>query len=208
MKKIGRFHVLTDMALQHRFSHADLASMAVKGGADTIQFRQKEGSTLELIRTAQELKDICVKHGVPLIVNDRIDVAMAIDADGVHLGQDDFPISLARDILGKHKIIGGSAGNLKEAEKCLAEGADYIGFGPVYGTASKNDAGPATGIMTLKNIMEKIDLPFIAIGGIDAHNAADVMKAGIHGIAVISAVCCTNNPEQAAREIRSVIEAF
>jgi thiamine-phosphate pyrophosphorylase len=205
MKKIGRFHVLTDTDLQKKFSHSELAAMAIKGGADTIQFRQKEGSTRELIETASVMKKICEKERVPLIINDRIDISIAVDADGVHLGQDDFPISLAREILGEDKIIGGSAGDLKEAKKCLVDGADYIGFGPVYTTASKEDAGPATGILKMKRVIEEIHLPFIGIGGIEAQNVRELMEAGVHGIAVISAVCCRENPELAAREIREAM---
>ena len=185
---------------------AKLISLAIKGGADTIQFRQKEGSTRELIEIASMMKNICAKEGVPLIINDRIDISIAVDADGVHLGQDDFPVSLAREILGEDKIIGGSAGDLEEAKKCLVEGADYIGFGPVYTTASKEDAGPATGILKMKRVIDEIHLPFIGIGGIEAKNVRELMEAGVHGIAVISAVCCRENPELAAREIREAME--
>lgn len=205
MKKIGKFHVLTDTDLQKNFSHSELAAMAIRGGADTVQFRQKQGSTRELIETARVIKNICAKEGVPLIINDRIDIAIAIDADGVHLGQDDFPISIAREVLGEDKVIGGSAGDLEEARKCLDEGADYIGFGPVYATTSKEDAGPATGILKIKRVMEQIHLPFIGIGGIEARNVRELMEAGLHGIAVIAAVCCSENPEQAAREIREAL---
>ncbi|GAH35651.1 unnamed protein product, partial [marine sediment metagenome] len=136
MKQIGRLHVLTDTVLQSRFSHLELARMAIKGGADTIQFRQKIGATREMIKIVRQLKQLCLDSGITLIVNDRVDVAIATEADGVHLGQNDFPIALARKLLGENRIIGGSAASLEEAQKCLAEGADYIGFGPVYPTAS------------------------------------------------------------------------
>src|SRR4030042_2676680 len=108
-KKIGRLHILTDDVLQSRFSHVDLAQLAIKGGADTIQFRQKMGSTKRLIEIARHMRELCYKEKVNFIVNDRVDVAMAVDADGVHLGQEDFPIPFARQLLGKGKIIGGSA---------------------------------------------------------------------------------------------------
>ena len=153
------------------------------------------------------MKNICTEGGVPLIINDRIDIAIAVEADGVHLGQDDFPISLAREILGGGKIIGGSAGDIEEAKRCLIEGADYIGFGPVYTTASKEDAGPATGIMKMRNVIEKIALPIIGIGGIEANNIPVLFDAGIHGIAVISAVCCREDPELAAREIKKACDS-
>ena len=159
---------LTDTRLQEKFSHRELTRLAIAGGADTIQFRQKHGSTKELIETALAIKELCDRAGIVFIVNDRIDVALAADADGVHLGQDDFPLELARKILGGNKIIGGSAGNIEEALKCADEGADYIGFGPVYPTGSKEDAGPATGIEAMKNLSRVISLPIIAIGGVNS----------------------------------------
>ncbi len=201
MKKIGRLHVLTDIVLQTRFSHLELAQMAIKGGADTIQFRQKSGPTRVLIQTAKKLKNLCSENEVTFIVNDRVDVAIAAEADGVHLGQDDFPIPLARKLLGEEAIIGGSAATLEEAKKCLAEGADYIGFGPVFPTSSKTDAGPVSGINILKKVVESIQLPIIAIGGISPMNTHQVIEAGAYGIAVISAVCCQDDPEKATRAL-------
>jgi thiamine-phosphate pyrophosphorylase len=133
-------------------------------------------------------------------------VAIASHADGVHLGQDDFPIPLARKILGEWAIIGGSAGNMEEARKCLMEGADYIGFGPVYPTTSKEDAGPAAGLGLMKQIVEAIPLPIIAIGGITADNASPVINTGVHGIAVISAVCCQRDPAEAAKCLQRLLE--
>jgi thiamine-phosphate pyrophosphorylase len=206
MKPIGRLHVLTDTQLQCRFSHEELAEMAIAGGADAIQFRQKQGSTRELIETACRMKEICAKAGAIFIVNDRIDVAIASNADGVHLGQDDFPIPLARRLLGGGRVIGGSAGNEEEAMKCIAEGADYIGFGPVFATASKDDAGPARGLELMKGLSKKTGLPVVAIGGINVKNVNDVMASGAYGIAVISAVCCTDDPALAARRLKEAIE--
>jgi thiamine-phosphate pyrophosphorylase len=206
MKQIGRLHVLTDTVLQSRFSHIELATMAIRGGADTIQFRQKIGATLEMIEIVRQLKKLCKSSGVRLIVNDRVDVAIAAEADGVHLGQDDFPIPLARKLLSEGRIIGGSAATLKEAEKCLAEGADYIGFGPVYPTTSKADAGPVTGIKLLKQMVEAIPLPIIAIGGISVENTPEIMRTGAQGIAVISAVCCQEDPEEATRALYNALQ--
>ena len=205
MKRIGRLHVLTDTVLQSRFTHLELTKQAISGGADTIQLRQKEGSTRELIKTATELRRLCTKKGVIFIVNDRIDVALAAKADGVHLGQDDFPIPLARELMGKGRIIGGSAATPEEIENCIREGADYVGFGPIYPTGSKDDAGPVSGIDILKRIVKSTPVPVIAIGGIDLSNASDVMGAGAHGIAVISAVCCRENPRKAARKLYDAV---
>jgi len=205
MKTIGRLHILTDTALQTRFSHVALTELALSGGADTIQFRQKSGSTKELIETAIHMRRLCAEKGATFIVNDRIDVAIASEADGVHLGQDDFPIPLARKLLGKNRIIGGSAATLEEMENCIREGADYVGFGPVYPTGSKDDAGPVSGIDILKQIVESTPVPVIAIGGIDQNNAFHVMGAGAHGIAVISAVCCREDPKEAARKLHDAL---
>lgn len=201
MKQIGKLHILTDTVLQSRFSHMEITRLAIAGGADTIQYRQKSGSTREMIEIARNMKRLCSEAGVTFIVNDRLDVAIAAEADGVHLGQDDFPIPMARGLLGEGRIIGGSAATLDEARKCLSEGAGYVGFGPVYPTSSKDNAGPVSGIDILKQVVEVIPLPIIAIGGVSAENIPDVMRAGAHGIAVISAVCCQDDPEEATRAL-------
>jgi thiamine-phosphate pyrophosphorylase len=205
MKRIGRLHVLTDVVLQCRFSHVELARQAVNGGADTVQFRHKGGSTRWLIDTASEIREVCRTAEVCFIVNDRLDVAMASDADGVHLGQDDFPIPLARKILGKDRIIGGSASTLEEALRCQAEGADYVGFGPVFPTGSKDDAGPVSGLNGLRDAVQRLTLPVVAIGGVHDANIHDIMRAGAWGVAVISAVCCRESPEGAARDLQVLL---
>jgi thiamine-phosphate pyrophosphorylase len=207
MKHIGRLHVLTDTELQSRFTHVELAKMAIKGGADTIQFRQKSGTTREMIEICREMKRLCEDADVTFIVNDRVDVAIASEADGLHLGQDDFPIALARKLLGETRILGGSAVTLEEAQECFSEGVDYIGFGPVYPTTSKDDAGPVTGIALLEEVVKAISIPIIAIGGVTVENTPEVIRAGAKGIAVISAVCCQENPEQAARELRQALRS-
>ena len=201
MKHIGKLHILTDTVLQSRFSHMEITRLAIAGGADTIQYRQKSGSTREMIEAARNMKQLCSETGVTFIVNDRLDVAIAAEAHGVHLGQDDFPIPMARELLGEDRVIGGSAATLDEARKCLREGADYVGFGPVYPTASKDDAGPVSGIDILKQVVGDIPLPIIAIGGVNAENIPDVIRAGARGVAVISAVCCQDNPEEATRSL-------
>lgn len=206
MAGIGKLHVLTDITLQSRFSHVELTRQAIAGGADTIQFRQKGGSTREMIDIARRMKSLCEKAGVSFIVNDRLDIALAAEADGVHLGQDDFPLPLARKLLGPDKILGGSASDMEEARICLAEGADYVGFGPVFPTTSKDDAGPVSGIETLRKIVENIPLPIIAIGGVSAENTPTVMRAGAAGIAVISAVCCQDDPLKATKTLYGAIE--
>ena len=207
MEQIGRLHLLTDIVLQSRFSHIELTRLAIAGGADTIQFRQKIGSTREMIEVGRQIKRLCEEADVEFIVNDRLDIAIATDADGVHLGQDDFPIPLARQLLGESRIIGGSAATMEEARKCLSEGADYVGFGPVYPTSSKEDAGPVSGIDLLREVVEAIPLPIIAIGGITAENIPEVVRGGAHGIAMISAVCCQEDPEEATRLLHQALHS-
>jgi thiamine-phosphate pyrophosphorylase len=205
MNPVGRLHVLTDTQLQKRFSHVELAEMAITGGADAIQFRQKHGSSREMIDTACRMKELCARAGVKLIINDRIDIAIACDADGVHLGQDDFPIPMARRLLGNDRIIGGSAGTVEEAVKCINEGADYIGFGPVYPTGSKDDAGPAMGVEVMKQVIKKMNCTVIAIGGINSDNIPEIIGSGAYGIAVISAVCCMKDPVAATRILKEAL---
>lgn len=205
MKKIGKLHVLTDTVFQSRFSHQELARMAIRGGADTIQYRQKNGSTREMIHIAAQMKRVCSDQGVPLIVNDRVDVAIAAKADGVHLGQDDFPIPLARELLGQEMMIGASASNMEEVEQCLLEGADYVGFGPIYPTTSKDDAGSVKGIDSLVQVVKAVPVPIIAIGGIGLDNLLEVLLTGVHGIAVISSVCCQEDPEQATKALYQIL---
>ncbi len=206
MKQIGRLHVLTDTVLQTRFSHVELARMAARGGADVVQYRQKQGSTRDMIETARRMKEVCAEHGALLIVNDRIDVAIAADADGVHLGQSDFPILRARELLGDRKIIGGSAATIEEVEICLRDVVDYIGFGPVFPTGSKVDAGPVSGLDILKRVAQSIQAPVIGIGGIDETNTGEVMNAGAYGVAVISSVCLREDPEEATRVLRRFLD--
>ncbi|MCJ7593603.1 MAG: thiamine phosphate synthase [Desulfobacterales bacterium] len=192
---------MTDIVLQARFTHVDLARLAIAGGADTIQFRQKGGSTRAMIEVAREMKRLCAGAGVTFIVNDRLDVAIAAESDGVHLGQDDFPIPLARKLFGEDRIIGGSAATMEEARICLSEGADYVGFGPVYPTSSKDDAGPVSGVDVLRELVKILPVPIIAIGGVTTENTPEVMRTGAYGIAVISSVCCRENPELATRAL-------
>ena len=179
--------------------------MAIRGGADTIQYRQKSGSTREMIRIAAQMKQVCSDQGVPLIVNDRVDVAIAAGADGVHLGQDDFPIPLAREFLGQEMIIGASASNMQEVEKCLLDGADYVGLGPIYPTTSKDDAGSVKGIAGLVQVVKAVPVPIIAIGGIGLDNVSEILRTGAHGVAVISSVCCQEDPEKATKALYQIL---
>ena len=145
-KSIGRLHVITDTMIQSRFTHSQLAKLAISGGADTIQFRQKSTSTRQLVETAFRLKSICDQRCVPLVINDRADVALAIEASGAHFGQEDLPIGIARRILPSPAIIGASARTEGKIMEAISAGADYIGFGPVFRTSSKSDAEKPKGL--------------------------------------------------------------
>ncbi len=204
--RIGRLHVITDTTIQSRFDHAELARRAIEGGADCVQFRQKDGSARAMIRDARRVAEICQRARIPFIVNDRVDVAIAADADGVHLGRDDFPIRLARTLLGPHRVIGGSAGTIEEALAGIEEGADYLGCGPAFATATKADAGGAIGPAGIAEIASRSTIPVIGIGAIHAGNAIDVLRAGAYGIAVISAVCGAVDPAESALELRMIID--
>ena len=205
MKNIGVLHVITDTALQSEFTHAELAELAIEGGADTVQFRQKQGTTRELIAIAQSMQAICKQHNVPLIVNDRADIALAIGATGAHFGQDDMPVSIGRRILPTETIIGASARTEEKVLEAITEGADYIGFGPIYGTTSKPDAEMAKGLERLRRMCDIAACPVIAIGGITVQTTGDVIRAGAHGIAVISAVCAHPEPTIATQALLNEI---
>ena len=207
MRPVGRLHVITDTNVQSRYSHLDLAQLALAGGADCIQYRRKSGTTRELIEEARSLVGICRRANVPLVVNDRIDVAIAADAMGVHLGQHDFPLTLAREWMGPDRIIGGSASTLEMALEVQKAGADYVGFGALYTTGSKPDASAPQGPAALGEVARALEIPVIAIGGITGGFIEEVMAAGAHGVAVIAAVVSAEDPEAAAAALRASINA-
>ena len=206
MKSIGVFHVITDTTTQTRFNHYQIAEMAIKGGADTIQFRQKAGTTRQLIETLEGLQSICTRYGVPLIVNDRADIALAVGAAGVHLGQDDLPIAIGRRLFPRNAIIGASARTEEHIMQAVDDGADYIGFGPIFRTSSKLDVDSPKGLESLRQVSEIASCPVIAIGGVTADTAYETIRAGAHGVAVISAVCSQPNPVSASRQLLAEIE--
>lgn len=198
---VPKFHVLTDTTLQRRYSHAELAQCAIDGGADGIQFRQKTGSTAEVLRNAEAVRKVCDRAGVTFLVNDRLDIALAVEADGLHVGQEDLPARIARRLLGQNRLLGVSAHTLSLGFSAWLDGADYIGFGPVYGTSSKPLDRGATGLESLREVSERIGIPVIAIGGVTVGRVTEVLAAGAYGVAVISAVCCAEDVTEAAREL-------
>ena len=201
-----RLHVLTDRIAAVARSDEEIARAALAGGATVIQLRGKSLSGAELARLGRALRQITREAGALLIVNDRVDVAMAIDADGVHLGQDDLPAEDARRLLGPRRILGLSASTIPEAVQAAAAGADYIGFGPVFATGSKPDARAPTGLALLRQAAKAVGVPIVAIGGIDMDSAGAVMETGVAGVAVIAAVVGTPDVEEAARLLRQRLE--
>ena len=201
-----RLYVITDRKISGGRSHEEIAAAAIEGGATVVQFRDKELSGRKQVETALRLRDIARASGVTFIVNDRVDVALLSDADGVHLGQDDIPASIARKIMG-NKIIGVSASTVEEALLAQQQGADYLGVGPVFPTGSKADAAPPIGLAGLAEIVRSVDIPVVAIGGISQENLVDVLETGVSGVAVISAVVAASDITQAARNLRAVIDA-
>ena len=179
---------------------------AVSGGVTLVQLREKDRPRAQVIDLARALKDRLTGTGVPLVINDDVEVALAAGADGVHLGQDDSDPAAARAALGPDRIVGFSAGDLTEAERVDPTIMDYVGVGPVYPTGSKADAGPAIGTEGLLRMRAALTLPLVAIGGIDQAHAAEVMATGVEGIAVVSAICTASEPAAAARALRAVME--
>src|SRR5712692_354612 len=202
-----RLYVLTDTRAAHERSLAQLVAAALEGGATAIQLRDKTSNALAQVELGRELRRLTREAGALLIVNDRVDVAYAVEADGVHLGQDDLPAATARAILGPNAIVGGSAGNPTELTRALAAGVDYLGVGPMYATASKPDAGPAIGPAGLAEIRQATALPIVGVGGIDAANLAPVCAAGADGVAIISAIMGDHDVASATRRIRAAVEA-
>lgn len=206
IQRISRLCVITDTG-RTRFGHAQLARLACSGGAGMIQLRDKELNNNQLVREALLVRDVCWEFGVPLVLNDRVEIASEARADGVHLGRDDMPLKVARALLGPDAIIGASAGNAEEAREAEAAGASYIGFGHIFATLSKEKATPPVGLKALSDACSAVSVPVIAIGGITAENAADVIRAGAWGVAVISEVCSAADPYAATRRLRDVIDA-
>ena len=198
-------HVLTDRAWSRGRDMVSVAAAAIEGGATVIQLRDKTASTRELVAEGLALRVLTRERGVLLIVNDRIDVALAIDADGVHVGQDDMPVALARQMLGPERILGASAGNLEEAIPVIEGGADYLGVGPIYATSTKSDAGQPIGLHFLSELAVRYAIPLVAIGGITASNAGPIIQAGASGVAVISAVVGAEDIAAATRELAMVV---
>jgi thiamine-phosphate pyrophosphorylase len=200
----GLYAVVDSNSLGDR-DHIDTARQLLSGGACIIQLRDKMLTTRELLCIAQELKHLCEKHNALFIVNDYLDIALASGADGLHLGQDDFPVAVARKLLPIVTLIGCSASTVKQAKDAEIQGADYIAVGAISSTDTKNDI-KVVGIDTLKEIKKATNLPVVAIGGINRDNMSDILSAGADSVAIISAILKTASPKEATRQIIKQIE--
>ena len=179
---------------------------AIIGGVTVVQVREKTADTLDFYNLALKVKEITTKYNIPLIINDRVDVALAIDADGVHVGQSDMPCNITRELIGKDKILGVSAATIEEAKKAENDGADYIGTGAVFPTATKDDAESVTK-KELIEIVESINIPVVAIGGITKENASELKDTGIKGLSVVSAIMSADNPKKASEELLNIFNS-
>ncbi|MBV7274084.1 thiamine phosphate synthase [Clostridium thailandense] len=195
-------YLITDRSFLNGRNLKNVVEESILGGATMIQVREKNISTREFYKVSLEVQEVTNYYKIPLIINDRMDIAQAINADGVHLGQDDMPLTIARKILGKDKIIGISAGNLEEALEAQKNGADYLGIGAIFFTGTKKDIDVPIGIEGLKLIYDKIDIPAVAIGGISEVNFKEVLNTGIDGISVISAILGKDDVKSAAKALR------
>lgn len=199
-------YLVTDRNLSRGRSTREIVTAAVAGGVTCVQIREKHCRTKAFIDEALSIRTVLKQQNIPLIVNDRLDVALAVDADGVHLGQQDMPIKLARKIGGSSLIIGISAESIDDAVRAEQEGADYIGISPVFTTETKIDTAPPLGLSGVGEIRRQVDIPLVGIGGINHANGASVIAAGADGIAVVSAIVSAPDPGSAARELRAIVD--
>ena len=197
-------YVITDRKLTRGRDLLQVVAQAIEGGADVIQLRDKSAKGKELFETGLALRALTGPRGVLFIVNDRVDIALAVDADGVHLGQDDLPIGAARALMGPSRIIGASASNPQVARQAEQDGANYLGVGAMFSTPTKPESS-AVGPEMLRCIKNTVDLPIVAIGGITEHNVQEVVRAGADGAAVISAVVGADDIANAARGLKQRI---
>lgn len=202
-----RLYLVTDSGLSLGRPLDEIVGEAVAGGVTMVQLREKEASTRDFVELALRLKPVCKAAGVPLIINDRIDVALAVDADGVHIGQSDMPYEVARRLLGPDKIIGLSVENFDDLERANGLDVDYVGISPVYGTPTKTDTAEPFGLEGLRRAVDLSVHPTVAIGGMNAQTIGEVIAAGADGVAVVSAICSAPSPREATRELLRVIES-
>jgi thiamine-phosphate pyrophosphorylase len=201
-----RLYLVTDHALSLGRSLEAVVHQAVTGGVTIVQVREKTASTRDFIELARRLKVVLAPQRIPLIVNDRVDVALAADADGVHLGQQDMPVADARRLLGPDRIIGLSVETLEQARGAETLDVDYLGVSPIFPTSTKTDTAGAWGLDGLGVLRAATARPLVAIGGLNVANVSDVVAVGADGIAVVSAICSAADPQAAAQALRRAID--
>ena len=199
-----RLCLVTDRGLAAGRSVVDVALAAVRGGATMVQLREKEATTRAFVEQARALKAALAPLGVPLAINDRLDVALAVDADGLHVGQDDMPVDEARRLMGPGKFIGLSITAVDQVLRPDAEAADYLGVGPIYAQRTKEDAAAPLGVEGLRRARSLTRKPIVAIGGLTPDNSAPALAAGADGLAVVSAIVAAADPEAAARRFKAL----
>jgi thiamine-phosphate pyrophosphorylase len=200
-------YVVTDSRLVDERALAGVIEAAIRGGAGVIQYREKYADTCRMVASARELCQVCRRLGSVFLVNDRLDVALAVDADGVHVGQKDMPVALARSLLGPDKLLGVSVQDARALDEAVSHGADYLSLSPVFATPTKPDHEEPLGLEAVRALAGRSRLPVVAIGGINRANVAEVMRAGVHGVCAISAVLGAPDPERAARELYELAKA-
>ena len=200
-------YVIADEKICRDRSLEDVVIQAIEGGAEMIQYRDKESSDGDFLELASVLQNICENRRVPFIINDRVDIAAYLKSDGVHLGQDDLPLQVARKVLGPDKIIGISTSNINEAKEAEKHGTDYIGIGPIFDTSTKEIDKPI-GLEIIKQAKKHLKIPFFPIGGINSVNFDQVIEAGSTRMAVGSAVICANDVKAAARNLVERIQSL
>lgn len=193
-------YLVTDRELMSAPSIGAAVESAIRGGCTLVQLREKNASSREFLRYAAEVKAIADRHRVPLVINDRADIALAVDAAGVHVGQSDLPVPVVRALLGPDKIVGASASTFAEAAEAVEQGADYLGVGAMYATDTKAEAD-ITSMEELRRIRSAFSLPIVAIGGMNSETIPLCRDAGIDGVAVVSAILARRDIERAAREM-------
>lgn len=179
---------------------------AIRGGVTLVQLREKDISSLDFYHIALKMKELVHRYNIPLIINDRLDIALAVDADGIHVGQEDLPVEAVRKIMGPGKILGYSVSTIEEARRGEEKGADYLGAGPVYPTGSKLDAVNPIGIEVLSNLKKSVSIPVVGIGGIGAANIGEVKSSGIDGISLISAILGSDDIAGTSGKLRRLWE--
>lgn len=203
MKYDYTLYLVTDRSLMSTATLIEAVEQAILGGCTMIQLREKNISSLDFYRQSVEVKKITEQYHVPFIINDRIDIAIAVNADGVHIGQSDIPAAIARDLIGTDMLLGVSAASVKEAVQAANDGADYLGVGAMFPTGTKTDANYVS-IEELKKIRHAVNLPIIAIGGINKSNIKLFYNTGINGLAVVSAIIAQPDIQKAAAEMKSM----